>query len=286
MQGGRISRGWALAKRSWAVLRADRSLAWFPVISGLATLGAAALIFGPAAAIYSSSGSSEVVIVVAAIIGAFVLTWLAVFFNTALAAAASKSLAGQDSTMNDGFAAARQRIGVITQWAIVQATVGLILTAIREALSNNLLGQIFAGLLDFAWSAATFFVVPVLALEGAGPRDAFKRSVSVLKARWGEGVVGTVSVSGVVFLIVMLPAILIGAAGVALVSSTPAAGGVLIGVGVVVLLVGVVIANTLQSIFRVALFEFATQDRAVGGFEPELLQRAFAPKKRRGLFGR
>jgi hypothetical protein len=268
------------------VLRADRSLAWFPVVSGLATLGAAALIFGPAAAIYSSSGSSEVVIVVAAIIGAFVLTWIAVFFNTALAAAASKSLAGQDTTMNDGFAVARARIGVITQWAIVQATIGLILTAIREALSDNLLGQIFAGLLDFAWGAATFFVVPVLALEGAGPRDAFKRSVGVLKGHWGEGVVGTVSVSGVIFLIVMLPAILIGVAGGSLVSSAPAAGGLLIGVAVVILLVGIVIGNTLQSIFRVALFEFATQDRAVGGFEPELLQGAFAPKKRRGLFGR
>jgi hypothetical protein len=268
------------------VLRADRSLAWFPVVSGLATIGAAALIFGPAAAIYSSSGSSEVVIVVAAIIGAFVLTWIAVFFNTALAAAASKSLAGQDTTMNDGFAVARARIGVITQWAIVQATIGLILTAIREALSDNLLGQIFAGLLDFAWAAATFFVIPVLALEGAGPRDAFKRSVSVLKGRWGEGVAGTVSVSGVVFLIVMLPAIAIGAGGVALVNSAPAAGGLLIGVAVVVLLIGIVIANTLQSIFRVALFEFATQDQAVGGFEPELLAGAFAPKKRRGLFGR
>ena len=119
--------------------------------------------------------------------------------------------------------------------------------------------------------------------EGAGPRDAFKRSVSVLKGRWGEGVVGTVSVSGVVFLIVMLPAIAIGAGGVALLDSAPAAGGLLIGVAVVVLLVGIVIANTLQSIFRVALFEFATNERAVGGFDPAELEGACAPKKRRGL---
>ena len=286
MHGGRISRGWTLAKRSWAVLRADRSLAWFPVASGLATISAAALIFGPAAAIYSSSGSSEAVLIVAAVIGAFVLTWIAVFFNTALAAAVSKSLAGQDTTMNDGFAVARERIGVITQWAIVQATVGLVLTAIRQALGDSLIGQVFAGLLSFAWGAATFFVVPVLALEGAGPREAFKRSVSVLKARWGEGVVGTVSVSAVVFLVVMLPAIVVGGAGLALLSAAPAAGGVVLAVAAVGLLIGVVIANTLQSIFRVALFEFATQDRVVGGFEPELLAGAFGPKKRRGLFGR
>jgi len=286
MHGGRISRGWTLAKRSWAVLRADRSLAWFPVASGLATIGAAALLFGPAAAIYSSSGSSEAVLIVAAVIGAFVLTWIAVFFNTALAAAVSKSLAGQDTTMNDGFAVARERIGVITQWAIVQATVGLVLTAIRQALGDSLIGQVFAGLLSFAWGAATFFVVPVLALEGAGPREAFKRSVSVLKARWGEGVVGTVSVSAVVFLVVMLPAIVVGGAGLALLSAAPAAAGVLFAVAAVGLLIGVVIANTLQSIFRVALFEFATNERAVGGFDPAELEGAFAPKKRRGLRGR
>ena len=286
MHGGRISRGWTLAKRSWAVLRADRSLAWFPVASGLATIGAAALIFGPAAAIYSSSGSSEAVLIVAAVMGAFVLTWIAVFFNTALAAAVSKSLAGQDTTMNDGFAVARERIGVITQWAIVQATVGLVLTAIRQALGDSLIGQVFAGLLSFAWGAATFFVVPVLALEGAGPREAFKRSVSVLKARWGEGVVGTVSVSAVVFLVVMLPAIVVGGAGLALLSAAPAAGGVVLAVAAVGLLIGVVIANTLQSIFRVVLFEFATNERAVGGFAPAELEGAFAPKKRRGLRGR
>ena len=287
MRGGRISSGWTLAKRSWAVLRADRSLAWFPVVSGLAAIGAAALIFGPAAAIYSSSsGSSGAVVIVAAVIGVFVLTWIAVFFNTAIAAAASKSLVGQDTTMNDGFAVARERIGGITQWAIAQATVGLVLTAIRQALGDSLIGQVFAGLLSFAWGAATFFVVPVLALEGAGPREAFKRSVSVLRARWGEGVVGTVSVSAVVFLVVMLPAIVVGGAGLALLSAAPAAGGVLFAVAAVGLLIGVVIANTLQSIFRVALFEFATNERAVGGFDPAELQGAFAPKKRRGLLGR
>jgi hypothetical protein len=284
MQGGRWSRGWALAKRSFAVLQADRSLLLFPVISTLATLGAAIVIFGPAAAIYDSSGRPPAVLIVAGVLGAYVLTFLAVFFNTALAAAASQSLAGRDTTLNDGFAAARGRLGTILQWALVQATVGLLLSALESYAGDSLPGRIVAGMANFAWSAATFFVIPVIALEGLGPRDAFKRSVSVLRERWGEGVVGTVSVSGIVFLVALVPILALGGGGAALMSSAPGAGAALIAIAVIVALIAMVVGGTLNAIFRVALFQYATQQQAVGGFDPGELQASFAPKRRRGGF--
>lgn len=285
MHGGRISRGWALAKRSFAVLQADRSLVVFPVISGIATLGAAILIFGPAAAVYGSSGRSEAVLIVAAIIAAYVLTFIAVFFNTALAAAASQSLAGRDTSFGDGFQAARGRLRTILQWSLVQATVGLLLSAIENYLGDSLPGRIITGLVNFAWSAATFFVVPVIALEGLAPRAAFHRSVSVLRARWGEGVVGSVSVSGVVLLVALLPLLVFGGGGVALMASAPGAGAAMLAIAVVIFLIAMIVAGTLNAIFRVALYQFATQDRVPGGFEAGELQAAFAPKRRRGLFG-
>ena len=285
MQGGRISRGWELAKRSFAVLRADRSLAVFPVISGIATLAAAIVIFGPATAIYGSSGRSEAVLIVAGIIAAYVLTFIAVFFNTALAAAAAQSLAGRDTSFNDGFEAARGRLSTIVQWSLVQGTVGLVLGLIENYLGDSLAGRVLTGLANFAWSAATFFVVPIIALEGLGPRPAFNRSVSVLRARWGEGVVGSVSITGVVLLVALIPLIVLGGGGLALMASAPAAGAALLAIAVVILLVAIVVGGTLNAIFRVALYQFATQGAVPGGFEPSQLQAAFAPKKRRGLFG-
>lgn len=286
MQGGRISRGWALAKRSFAVLRADRSLVVFPVVSGIATLGAAIVIFGPATAIYASSGRSNVVLIVAGIIAAYVLTFIAVFFNTALAAAAAQSLAGRDTSFTDGFSAARGRLSTILQWSLVQATVGLLLNAIENYLGDSLPGRIISGMINFAWGAATFFVVPVIALEGLRPKDAFHRSVSVLKDRWGEGVVGSVSVSGVVLLIALIPLIVFGGSGLALMGSAPAAGAALLAIAIVLFLVAMIVAGTLNAIFRVALYQFATQGQVAGGFESGELQAAFAPKRRRGLFGR
>jgi len=48
------------------------------------------------------------------------------------------------------------------------------------------LGRIIKGLIGVAWSIATFFVIPVIAYGNLGPIGAFKRSVQLMKEKWGE----------------------------------------------------------------------------------------------------
>ena len=106
--------------------------------------------------------------------------------------------------------------------------------------------------------------------------------MSVLRERWGEGVVGSATASGAVFLIALVPLLALGAGGYALINSgQDVAGGVLLGLGGVVLVVAVLIGGTVSAIFRVALYRFATEGTAVGGFDPAQLQAAFGPRKRR-----
>lgn len=282
MQGGRISRGWALAKQSFAVLRADRSLLLFPVIATPAALAAAAIVMGPGIALYAAD-RQEAFLIVFGVLTLYALTFVAVFFNTALAAAAARSLGGADTTVGEGLSAARSRLRVIAAWALVQTVVGIVISALQEAAGDSIVGRILAGLVNFAWSAATFFVIPVIALEGVGPRDAFKRSVSLLRERWGEGVVGTASVSGVVFLIALLPIAALGVPGVMLLSDggTEVVGGILLGLAAVVLVVAMLVGGTANAIFRVALYRYATDGVAAAGFDPAQLESAFAPKRRR-----
>lgn len=267
------------------MLRNDRSLAIFPVISAVAILAAALVIAGPGVVLLATDTAAPVAYVLWAI-AIYVLTFIGIYCNVALAAAASRSLDGHDTTLSDGFAVARQRRGVIAQWAAVQLTVGLLLNLLEAALAQTPVGRIAAsiitGLLSGAWSIVTFFVTPLLALEGVGPKQALTRSGSLIKARWGEGFVGSISIGGVVFLIVMLPAIAIGALGVAAVGSSPALGGLLIAVGVVVFIVGALISSTLNTIFRVALYRYATSDEVVQGYDRDTFAHAFAPKKRFG----
>jgi hypothetical protein len=281
---GRIGRGWALAKQSWAVLRGDRSLLLFPIVAAIAMVAAVLVFAGPGVALAATDTATPVAYVLWAV-AVYALAFIGIYCNVALAAAASKALDGADTTLSDGFSVARRRTGVIATWAAVQLTVGLVLQGLEALLAQSPVGRLVAsiisGLLSAAWSIVTFFVVPILALEGIGPKAALTRSGQVVKERWGEGLVGSASITGVVFLIAVLPAIAVGALGVAATGSSAALGGVLIAVAVVVVVGALLIGSTLNAIFRVALYRFATDGQVTSGFDAAALEHAFAPKKRR-----
>src|SRR6185369_14864230 len=94
---------------------------------------------------------------------------------------------------------------------IFAATVGTILKYIQE--NSGIIGKIITGLLGVVWNIATFFVVPVIAYENAGPIQAFKRSSSLMKEKWGESLGSTFSfglVQFVALLVITLPLFLLG----------------------------------------------------------------------------
>ncbi|EUA89587.1 putative membrane protein [Mycobacterium ulcerans str. Harvey] len=103
---------------------------------------------------------------IAGLATAYVSTFIAIFFNVALAACAARSMRGEDTKVSDGVRAAMHRIGPILGWTLVATTVGLILRALEERMP--LLGKIAVWLTGAAWAIATFFVIPVVALEGSG----------------------------------------------------------------------------------------------------------------------
>ncbi|CAM2815193.1 hypothetical protein BST27_01245 [Mycobacterium intermedium] len=276
---GRIERGWALTKQSWRVLKSDPSLAVFPVLStifgtlAVVTIGGSALL-ARGALEGRPLDQRDPVLYVAGLAIAYVSTFVAIFFNVALAACAVRSMRGEDTKISEGIAAAAGRIGPILGWTFVATTVGLILKALEKRF--GVLGDIAVWLAGAAWSVATFFVIPVVALEGAGPIQSLKRSATVVKTRWGEGATGAAAIGVVTFLSVL---------GIAVVGA--GVGGALVAVrlwplGVVVLaaaVLGIIVVSFLSSalsqIFRVAVYQYAVDGRAPGGFDHNLLQHAF-----------
>jgi ABC-type transport system involved in cytochrome c biogenesis permease subunit len=121
---------------------------------------------------------------IAGLAPAYVSTFIAIFFNVALAACARRSMRGKDTKVGEGISAAAHRIGPILGWTFVATTVGLVLRALEERLPA--LGKIVAYIAGAAWAIATFFVIPVVALEGSGPFRSLQRSAAVVKARWGR----------------------------------------------------------------------------------------------------
>ncbi len=280
---GRIKRGWKLSKQSWAVVKSDKSLLAFPIISVVAAIITMIIFFGGGAAMAVAIGSPWGALPLV-IIGAYLLTVVGVFSSVALASCATEALEGRDTTVGQGIRAARGRMKVIFAWAAVALFVGALIAVIQSLLqevAGGIVSAIFGGLAGFAWAVATFFVIPVIALDGLGPKEALKTSAHVVKERWGEGVVGSSAIGLITFFVAMLPAIVMMVLGFVLAGSSAVGGGLLITIGVLVFVIAMLFQSTITAVFRVALYRYATEGDVIGGFDREALESAFVPKKSR-----
>jgi hypothetical protein len=274
----KFSRSWELVKASAAVLRADKELLVFPVLSGLAAMLLMATFVVPIFALKLFEHGNSVAGYALGFLFYFCTYSVAFFFNSALVAAAMIRLNGGDPTVADGFAAARARIGPILGYAAIAATVGMALQALKNK-DNNVLVRLVGSGLGVAWTLSTFLVVPVLVSENIGPIDAIKQSVTLLKRTWGENAIGNVGL-GFAFGLLMLGTILVGVALV--VASAMVSVKLAIAVGVLVVLAAVllgVIQSALSGIYSAALYRFATAGEAPAGFGGTAMANAFAPKR-------
>ena len=282
-QPGRLKRGWQLTKASWALLRSHKSLIVFPVLGAAFAAVAAFILFAPGFAIFAADEKAQWVMIPFGVLAAYAATFLTIFFSVALASSTAKAIEGQEVTVSSGIADARSKVGLIAGWALVQLTVGLVLNAIQSFLNDKGGGALVAGLVrglaGMAWAIATFFVIPVIALEGLTPKAAVKKSTQTLRDRWGESVVGS-SAIGIIGLPFILLAVVCGV-GAAAVAKDSVAGAVALGVVAAALFfVGVLLTSSLQAVFRVVLYRYAQDGSVPPGWEESALAGAFRPKRR------
>jgi hypothetical protein len=248
-----------LMKVSWAVLQKDRELILFPIMSAIGLIVMLGMFFGLAAGTgtldrldaASRVGTDaaepiDYVIAVALYIGS---SFVVIFFNSALIAAALERLRGGDPNIGSGLRAAAIHLPAIICWAMIAGTVGLILQILRNR-SNNFIARIAISLVGGAWAYMTFFVIPVLVSEGIGPIGAIKRSGSLFRETWGRQAASSFGF-GIVYLlagiVAVLPAVLLFALSPLL--------GILIGAITIPIAIGTV--QAMEGIFKAALYEFA-----------------------------
>jgi hypothetical protein len=281
---GSMSRGWALTKQSWPVLCNDRSLAVFPILSTIIALMALVAVWLPTAVLtglfFDIVDDNNPIFGVASVVTFFLTTFIGIFFNVALASCAARSLRGEDTRVGEGLAAAMQRMGPILGWTAVAGTVGLFMSLVRDRLPT---ARIALWIVGAAWEVATFFVIPAIAIEGTGPWRSLKRSVEVVKARWGEGATGAATIA-VVTVLVALPLAFVGFAGVYALSSEGFSifGFVAAAVGVAAVIVVSIISSALNGIFRVAVYLYGVTGQAPAAFDAALVRSAFEQPAHRG----
>ena len=277
---GKFSHTWSLMGASWEVLKKDKEILIFPLISGICCLLVMASFAIPlfASDNWRPPGEEAAIgelVEYYAILFLFYFCnyFIIVFFNSAIIACAVIRMGGGDPTVKDGFRAAFSRIGLIVGWALVSATVGIILRIIEDR--SKAVGKFVAGFLGLAWSVASFLVIPILVVEKKGPITAVKDSAVLLKKTWGEQIIGNFSF-GLVFFLLSIPAFILIVLGI--LAGSPAAIITCVGLGALYIILLALIQSALQAIFQAAVYLYARDGKTPAGFEPQLLMNSIVQK--------
>lgn len=271
----RIRNSLALARSSWAVLKADKELVLLPVISGIASLIVASSFILPI--ILPGSADIGGATIGLLLLMYFVLAYITIFFNAALISAANERLEGGDPTIGSAIRGAARRAGKILPWALLSAVVSVILRAIEERV--GLVGKIVIAVVGMAWTVVTFLVLPIIVVEGIGTGKALKKSGSLVRNTWGENLAGHIGL-GIVGFLLILPSIALVAAGIASVGT--GVGGVAIGLGVLWGIIVMVVMAALTGIYQTALYHFAISGHVPSGyFDNTVMQSAFQTRRHR-----
>lgn len=271
---GKWARSSFFLSHVWTLFKGDRALMAVAAVGTLLNAASAAIVFGLADWLFGDAGLRVFTGVSAAAV-ALPSTVISTYCNVALLHMAQARFEGRRSSAREGFRAANHRLGPILMWSLMAVGVGTLLNWIAEKVPFA--GALASWLAGAAWSLATMFALPVLAVEGVGARRAAKRSVEIFRARWGEGIAGTISV-GFVTTIVSIPGLLLLFGGLAAGGTT---GVVLVVVGGALLLGTAAARNALEELFALAIYRYETQGAGSFGFEPGQLD-AFVYLKPRG----
>jgi hypothetical protein len=266
-----MERGWKLTRLSWDVIRDQPGALALPLVAAAAEGAIAAFyilgVTGTHVLVHRSLGRYLALypLLVA-------LTLVGTFANAVIVAIADARLRGQPISICRALSDTVGRLPLLLGWALLSATVGLVLRILEERLP--LAGRIAAAIAGIAWSLATVLAVPVMVCEGVGPVTAVRRSGQLFKERWGEQLTGQAAI-GLPIALACLPLIVIGGAVTA---SAPVTGVVVLAIGLGIM---VAFSGAVGGVFLTALYRFAIDGNAPNGFYEGDLAQAFRPRKRR-----
>ena len=267
----RISRSFQLVGQSYRVLMQDTELMILPLISGALMIGVAASFFFGLGLETRLDDEAKSELFLPGFLFYVVAYAIGIFFQAAIVAGVTERLRGGDPTIGSALAAAGRRIVPILMWAVVAATVGMLLRALQDR--AGFIGKIVVGMIGAAWSLATFFVVPVLVLEEEPIGSSFGRSFELFRKTWGESFVGgvTIGVAAICAWVTLIAVVgLLAWAGLGVATFVVGAAGAIF---------LAVLFTALEGVFVASLYAYATGGTTPDGFDSALLSQAFVPKR-------
>lgn len=286
-----FQRSWEFTKLSFRVIKKDKELLFYPLLSSIFNLIFSAALLVPTIVVkflqatdpdYSViMGTTEYLLVFITYLG---LAFISTFFNVCVVYTAKVRFEGGNATFGQSLGFAFRRIPTIFMWSLLSATVGLVLYLLDQigqslGKAGQILVSILRSILGMLWSIMTIFVVPAMVYYNLSPFKAIKKSNETLKKTWGESIIrhyGLGFVQGIiVFIGIIITAVLLFLfyqAGIEVIL-------IIIGVFVVFLLIVSMIFQVANTVFNTALFVYADKGKAPMGISGSMMREAMKIKQ-------
>jgi uncharacterized membrane protein YeaQ/YmgE (transglycosylase-associated protein family) len=199
------------------------------------------------------------------------------FTNVAFNHELIKAFSGDRVSLRRGFAFALSRIKAIVLWSLLAGLVGMLIEKLSDRF--GFIGRVIVGVTGGTiWSVASVFVIPIMIREeSANPFTLLRESTALIKRTWKGVFVAGFAGFGLEWLLIVASAavfLLVFGAYVALSIAVPWLGFAMIG-GMLVASLPVVIFN---SIFRCALYIYASEGAVPAPYDPALMDGAWTVK--------
>ncbi|MFM2340080.1 MAG: hypothetical protein RLZZ360_716 [Candidatus Parcubacteria bacterium] len=267
---------WLLVKESWRFLRADSELLLVPVIATImmvllfGILMVTLLVTGMIDALQNDSALAVQGTIF--IFGSYLITAFVVALSRAMVVhTVAKRAENHDATLRQSFGVALRHAPALFIWALISATVGMVLRTITERFDR--LGRFITAFLGAAWGVLTYFVVPAIVLDNKPAIQAVKHSGTVFKQTWGESLITNISLGLIFSMLHMLAALMFFAAFMISTKVSMPVIFILAGVMYIIFLFGAIaVQQVLESIIVTLLYVYATTKIPPANFNPELLE--------------
>jgi hypothetical protein len=275
---GKFKASKMLVQESFSILKQDKELMWFPVLSAIVSMIALA-IFVAVFFFVVAGGSLEMLnnisersLSITAYVIIF-LYYLLMFFITNYFLAGIYTIIngrfnGQNLSFSDGIKNADAHINKIFMWSLISATVGIVLRIISD--KSRLVGKIVTMVFGAGWTILTYFSLPSLIIGKRSIKESFDESATAIRKTWGETIIINFGIGlflGLItfFVIAMIIGVMILVPTLEMV--------LLLGMLFIIYIIAIsVVSSTLGSIIKLALYIYATTGTVPQGFTPELIK--------------
>lgn len=283
----RFSRSWEITKKTFHVMKLDKEILFFPILSTVFSIILFLLLVFPfiLTALMTGGSIEDPYAIYFGIFGLyFISAFSATFFNVGIVHIARTRFKGGDATFMDGIRTASKHLKHIIGWSLLTATIGLLLNILDNQSREKggiigIIGRIVASLIGMAWAIVSLFVIPAMVIKGIGPIDALKSSVAAVKKTWGESLIRHFGLGLIQGMITFIGILLFLVPGVyALFVGSLVGGMILIGIFIVYVMIVSILFSSANTIFNTALFLYAEEGKVPEFFSKEELSHAFVKK--------